>query len=127
MRSSLITEVDTMRIPNPPPNVSKADNELHIYAAKLNWSSEISLAKGGPTFKPYSFILNGVLPTNSPPKTPPPHLPYALVFVGINWDGPWAFEVGLYGPKGRRLYHFTPSGTGKVGLVWHQTVPIYVN
>jgi hypothetical protein len=94
-------------------HVSKTDNELYIIASTAAGSSEIVHLKSGfnnPVS--YDVVPQSILPPGN----------YDLTVVGINWGGPWAFDVVLTPPS-------TPiqgSGSGPVGVVFSKTVSITV-
>lgn len=94
-------------------HVSKTDNELYLLVSTPAGSSEIVHIKSGyndPVV--YNVVPQHMLPPGN----------YDLTAVGINWGGPWAFEVTLTpGPT-----VLQGSGTGTVGVVFSKTVAITV-
>jgi len=94
-------------------NVSKTDNELYILASTGSGSSEIVHIKSGfNNAVAYDVIPQSILAAGT----------YDLTVVGINWGGPWAFEVTLTpGPN-----VLQGSGTGTVGVVFSKTMQITV-
>jgi hypothetical protein len=94
-------------------HVSKTDNELYIIASTAAGSSEIVHIKSGynnPVV--YDVIPQSILPPGN----------YDLTVVGINWGGPWAFDVALTPP----VAGLSGAGTGTVGVVFSKTVAITV-
>jgi hypothetical protein len=97
-------------------HVGAMDNELIIIASGAGpISSELFHGKNGFA-DPVSYNLN------SPGHILPPGN-YNLTFVGINWGGPWNFNITTTPPTNPPL---TASGTGTVGVVWNRTIPITV-
>ncbi|HEY2116813.1 MAG TPA: hypothetical protein VGJ51_17080 [Candidatus Angelobacter sp.] len=95
-------------------HVSKTDNELYIIASTGAGSSEIVHIKSG--------YNNPVLYDVTPQSILPPG-DYDLTVVGINWGGPWAFDVTLTPPVTPPIQG---SGSGTVGAVFQRTVHITV-
>jgi hypothetical protein len=96
-------------------HVTACDNELYILASTQAGSSELCHLKSGfndPVN--YSFNPGHILPPGS----------YNLTIKGINWGGPWKFQVVATPPIS--ALGGLHSGDGKVGDVWDITVPITV-
>jgi hypothetical protein len=96
-------------------HVSATDNELYIIASTPAGSSELCHIKSGFN-DPVSYNLN------SPAHTLPPGN-YDLTFVGINWGGPWNFNITTTPPTSPPLLS---TGNGTVGVVWSKTIQITV-
>ena len=94
-----------------PVKITAADNELYIIATSTSGvgSSELFHIKNGYN-DPVNTVFNleSVLPKGT----------WQLVFVGINWGGPWAFKITV-GSNG----YGNSAATGPVGIVWSQTIP----
>ena len=94
-------------------HVSATDNELYIIASTPAGSSELCHIKSGYnnpvnyTFNPHSILAPGA---------------YELTLVGINWGGPWAFNVTTTPP----IAGLSGSGNGPLGVVWTKSVAITV-
>ena len=95
-------------------HVSAADNELYIIASTPAGSSELCHLKNGYA-DPVSYNLNNpghILPKGN----------YDLTFIGINWGGPWNFNITTTPP----IAGLSSTGNGTVGVVWSKTVQITV-
>ena len=95
-------------------HVSATDNELYIIASTPAGSSELCHIKSGYN-DPVNYSLNNpghVLPAGK----------YDLTFIGINWGGPWNFNVTTTPP----IPGLVSTGSGTVGVVWNKTVQITV-
>jgi hypothetical protein len=99
-------------------NVSKVqinavDNELYIIASQPVGSHQLFHNQSGfnapvsYAFDPHSILAKG---------------DYDLTFVGINWGGPWSFNIATTPPTGLA----PASGSGGAGVVWSKTVQITV-
>lgn len=93
-------------------HVTACDNELYILASTPAGSSTLCHIESGYNDPVnYQFNPGHILPSGS----------YDLTLVGINWGGPWKFDVTLT-PGGVQ----SGSGSGPVGVVWSKTIPITV-
>ncbi len=95
-------------------NITASDNELYVIASQGRESSELCHIKSG--FNEgvnFSFNPRAVLPPGD----------YDLTFVGMNWGGPWRFDVATTPSVGLPP---TINGSGTVGVVWNKTVQIKV-
>jgi hypothetical protein len=94
-------------------DVKAVDNELLLLASTTRGSSVLCHLKSG--FEaPVSYVFNPVhiLPPGS----------YDLTAIGINWGGPWKFNIVLTPP----IPGFAGAGTGGAGVVFSHTATITV-
>jgi hypothetical protein len=96
-------------------HISTMDNELYIIASTAAGSSEIFHGKNGYN-DPVSYNLN------NPAHILPPGN-YDLTFVGINWGGPWNFNITTTPPTNPPL---VSTGNNTLGVVWSRTIQITV-
>ena len=96
-------------------HVNTMDNELYITASTPAGSSELFHGKNG-----YGDAVSYNL--NNPAHILPPGN-YELTFVGINWGGPWNFNITTTPPTNPPL---VATGSGNVGVVWNRTIQITV-
>ena len=91
--------------------VSKCDNELYIIASQGSGSSELLHIKSGYN-NPVSnaLTLESILPKGA----------WNITLVGINWGGPWEFNV-LVGNQ-----PFSSAGSDTVGVVFNKTVAVTI-
>ncbi|ARJ65309.1 hypothetical protein WV31_06415 [Magnetospirillum sp. ME-1] len=100
-------------------SVSKCDNELYVIAIPVSPNGGtaavevLHISSGYNDPVNYSINLGSVLV---------PGGTYSITMMGINWGGPAAFAVNLNGTP----YTFS-DGSGKLGLVWNQSVNVTVN
>lgn len=96
--------------------VSKTDNELYLIASTATGSSELVHIKSSYN-KPVSDTLypGAILAAGT----------YDLTVVGINWGGPWDFNITL-NPGNINIGKSSGGANGPVGVVFSQTVQITV-
>jgi hypothetical protein len=95
-------------------HVTGCDNELYILASTPRGSSELCHLKSGfgaPV--DYKFNPGHILPPGT----------YELTVVGINWGGPWKFDVTFTGTP--PIPPISVSGPGPAaGVVFTRTNPM---
>lgn len=98
-------------------DVSKCDNELYVIASTPAGSSELLHIKSGYN-KPVAHTIY-------PPAILPPGA-YTLILIGINWGGPYQFQVKQSFASGPAVSHGVPVTSGPAGDVWRVAVPMTI-
>jgi hypothetical protein len=94
--------------------VTATDNELYIIATQWALSAEIGhIVSGNNNPVSYSVVPQSVLPPGE----------YNLIFVGINWGGPAAYDIVLTPPQPGTSF---AAPSTPAGVAWSKTVPITV-